>query len=113
MGSVQENRAKAFPNLADANRQDLAVSMFCQARSDQELGRMTAIKPKGAVASAQRYALSATAFGKNQHYSQRYEPGRRRYPANGGVDDEQRYAEEEGDEGAPEGDYDYQDEDVF
>ena len=30
MGRVQDNVAKAFPKLADANRQNLAVSMFCQ-----------------------------------------------------------------------------------
>ena len=29
MGRVQDNVAKAFPNLADANRKNQAVSMFC------------------------------------------------------------------------------------
>ena len=54
--------------------------MFCQGLREQEVARMTAIQGKGDVASALRIAASATAFGKNQHYSQRYEPSRRRYP---------------------------------
>ena len=94
MGRVQDNVANAFPKLADANRQDMAVSMFCQGLLEQEVGRRRAIQAKGDVASALRIATSATAFGKNQHYSQRYELSRRCYPANVAVDDEHGDAEE-------------------
>ena len=44
MGRVQDNVAKAFPKLADANRQNLAVAMCCQGQGDQQIGRMTAIQ---------------------------------------------------------------------
>ena len=44
MGRVQDNVAKAFPKLADANRQNLAVSMFRHGLPDQEVARMTAIQ---------------------------------------------------------------------
>ena len=37
MGRVQDNVAKAFPKLADANPQDLAVSLFCQAYATKTL----------------------------------------------------------------------------
>ena len=50
MGRVQDNVAKAFPKLADANRQNLAVSMFCQGLRDQEVARMTAVQAEGDVA---------------------------------------------------------------
>ena len=50
MGRVQDNVAKAFPKLADTNRQNLAVSMFCQGLRDQEIARMTALQSKGDVA---------------------------------------------------------------
>ena len=43
MGRVQDNVAKSFPKLADANRQNLAVSMFCQGLRDQAVARITAI----------------------------------------------------------------------
>ena len=82
MGRVQDNVAKAFPKRTDANRQNLTVSMFCHGLRDQEVARMTAIKAKGDVASALRIAASATAYGREQRYSQRYEPSSRRYPAN-------------------------------
>ena len=62
MDRVQHNVAKAFAKLADANRQNLAVSMFCQGLRDQELARMTAVQAKGDVASALRIAASATAY---------------------------------------------------
>ena len=75
---------------------------------------MTAIQAKGDVASALRIAASATAYGKNQHYSQRYEPSRRRYPANVAVDDDQQGdAEEEGDEGDADAEYEEQEEEVL
>ena len=89
MGRVQENVAKAFRKLAVANRQEQAFSMFCQGLPDEEVARMTALQAKVDLASALRIAASATAFGKNQHYSQRYEPSRRRYPANVAVEDDQ------------------------
>ena len=97
MGRVQENVVKAIPKLADGNRQVLAVSMFCQGIRDEELARMTAIHAKGDVASALRIAASAKAFCKYQLYYQRYEPSRRRYPANDAVDDDLGDAQEEGD----------------
>ena len=98
MDRVQDNVAKALPKLADANRQNLAVLMFCQGLRDQEVARMTAIQTKGDMESAVRIAASATDFGKEQRYSQRYEPSRRRYPANFAVDDDrQGDADEEGD----------------
>ena len=100
MGRVQDNVAKAFPKLADANRQDLAVSMFCQGLRDQDVARMTPIQAKGEVATALHIAASATAYGKEQRYAQRYEPSRRRYPTNVAVDeDQQADADVEGDEG--------------
>ena len=80
MGRVQYNLAKGFPKLTDPNRQDLTVSRFCQGLGDQDVARMRGIQTKGDVASALRIAPSATAYGKNQDYSQRYEPSRRRYP---------------------------------
>ena len=43
MGRVQDNVAKAFPKLADTNRQNLTVTMCCQDRGDHEIARMTAI----------------------------------------------------------------------
>ena len=43
MGRVQDNVAKAFPKLAGANRQDLAVSIFCQGLRDEDVTSMTAI----------------------------------------------------------------------
>ena len=82
MGRVQDNVAKAFPKLAEANRQDLAVSMFCQGLRDQDVARMTAINAKCEVATALHIAASPTAYGKEQRYAQRYEPSRRRYPTN-------------------------------
>ena len=90
MGRVQDNLAKGFPKRAHGNRQDLAVSMFCQGLRDQEISRMPAIQKKDDVASALRIADWATAFVKNHHYSQGYEPSRRRDQANGAVDDEQQ-----------------------
>ena len=62
--------------------------MICQGQRDQDVARMTAIKATGDVASALRIAASATAYGKKQHYSQRYEPNRRRYLAKIAVDDD-------------------------
>ena len=78
MGRVQDNEAKAYPKLADANRQNLAVSMFCQGLRDQDVARMTAIQAKGEVATALHIVASATAYGMEQRYSQHYEPSRRR-----------------------------------
>ena len=77
----------AFPKLALANCQNLALSMFCHGLHDQDVGRMTAIQSKGVVAPALRIAASPKGFHKKQRYSQRYEPSRRRYPGNGAVDD--------------------------
>ena len=74
MGRVQDNGAKAFSKIADANRQELAVSMFCQGIRDQEFARMTAIQANGGGASAISIAASRTAFGNTQHYPNRYEP---------------------------------------
>ena len=37
MGRVQDNAAKAFPKRGEANRQDLAFSMFFQGLRDQEI----------------------------------------------------------------------------
>ena len=71
MGRVEDIVAKAVPKLADGNRQNLTVSMFCQGRRDQEFAKMTAIQANGDVASALRFAASATAFGKVQRYSLR------------------------------------------
>ena len=100
MSRVKDNVEKAFPKLADANRKNLRVSMFCQGLGEQEVARMTAILAKGDVASALHIAASATAFAKEQCYSQRYEPSRRRYPANVAVDDDQQAdADVDGDEG--------------
>ena len=113
MARVQDNVAKAFPKLADRNRQDLAVSMFCQGLRDEEIARKTAIQAKGDVASALRIAASAKAFGKYQHYSQRHEPSRRRYRANVAIDDEQGDAEEEGYECDADADYEEQDEELL
>ena len=110
---VKDNVSKAIPKLADANRQDLAVSMFCQGLRDPEFARMRAIQPKGDVASALRIADSAKAFGKYQNYSQHYEPSRRRYHANVAVDDDQRDAEEGGDEGDADADYAEQEEVLY
>ena len=112
MGRVQDNVAKAFPKLADANRQDLAVSILFQGLRDKEVARKTANQAKGDVASALRIATSATAFGKNQHYFQRYEPSRRRYHANVAVDEQQGDADE-GDEGDTDAEYQEQDDDVL
>lgn len=52
MSRDQHNVAKAFPKIAGANRQNFAVSMFCQALPGQEVARMTAVQAKGDVASA-------------------------------------------------------------
>ena len=68
---VQDNVTKPFPKLADWNRQDLTVSKFCQGIGDPDVARMTTLKAKDNVASAQRIATSATALGRNQQYSQR------------------------------------------
>ena len=96
---VQDNVAKAFAKLSDMNSQNLAMSMFCQGLCDQEVARMTAISSKGDVASTLRIAASATAYGREQRYCQRYEPSRRRYPTNFAVDDDQQAdADVEGDE---------------
>ena len=108
MGRVQDNVAKAFPKLPNAKRQDLAVSMFGQGRPDVEFARMTGMQAKGDVASALRIGTSATAFGKSQHNSQRYEPRRPRYPAYVAGHDHHGDAEEVRDEGAGEEDYDEQ-----
>ena len=99
MCRVQHNVAKPFPKLGDSNRQNLAVSMFCQGLRDQEVARMTAVQSTGEVASALRIAASATAYTKEQRYSQRYDHNRRRYPTNVAVDSEQQQgdADEEGD----------------
>ena len=43
MGRVQDNVPKAFPKLADANRQDLAGSIFCQGLRHEDVTSMTAI----------------------------------------------------------------------
>ena len=113
MGRVKDNVAKAFPKLADANRQNLAVSIFCQGLRDQDVARMTAIQAKGDGASALRIAAPATAYGREQRYSQRYEPSRRRYPANVAVDDDpQGDADVEGDEGDDDADYEEADDEV-
>ena len=114
MGRLQDNVAKALRKPSDANRQDLAVSMFCQALGDQDVARMTAIQAKGDVSSALRIAASPTAYAKNQHYSQRYEPSRRRYPANVAVDDDQQDDDEEvGDDGDADAENQEQDEEVL
>ena len=66
------------------------------------------------MASALRIAASATAFGKEQCYCQRYEPIRRRYLANVEVDDApEGDADEEGDEGDADADNDDADEEVL
>ena len=107
MGRVQDNVAKAFPKLADGNSQNLAVSIFSQGLRDQDVARMTALQAKGDVASALRIAASTTAYGKEQRYSQRYEPSRRRYPANVAVaDDPQADVDVEGEEGDADAEYD-------
>ena len=113
-GRVKDNVAKAFPKLADMNRQNLAVSMFYQGRRDQEVARMTAIQSKDDVASSLRIAASASAYGREERYSQRYQPSRRRYPANVAVDDDQPAdADLEGDEVDSDADYEDADEEVF
>ena len=66
MTRVEHNFAKSFPKLADANRQDLAVSMFSQGDTDQKVARMRAIPGKGDVASALVISTWAKAFNKNQ-----------------------------------------------
>ena len=71
MGRVEDNVTKAFPKLADGNRQNLAVSMFYQGLGDQEVARMTGIQGKGDVQSALPIVASATAFSKELRYSQR------------------------------------------
>ena len=43
LGRIRDNVSKAFPKLSDENRQNLAVSMFCQGLRDQQVARMTAI----------------------------------------------------------------------
>ena len=68
MGRVQDNVTKAFQKLADANRQNLAVSMFCQGLRDQDVAWMTAIQARGEVATALHSAASATAYGREQRY---------------------------------------------
>ena len=113
MGRVQDNVAKAFPKLADANRQNLAVSMFCQGLHDQDIARMTAVQSKGDVASALHIAASATPYTKEQRYPQRYDPNRRRYSTNVAVDDQESDADEEGDDGDADMDYDEGEEEVF
>ena len=106
--------AKAFPKLADANRQDLAVSMFCQGLRDQDVARMTAINAKCEAATALHIAASATAYVREQRYSQRNETIRRRYPANVALDDvQQADADDEGDEGDVDADYEDADEEVL
>ena len=106
MGLIKDNVAKEFPKLADANRQNLAVSLFCQRLRDQDVARKTSIEPKLEVATALHIAASATAYGREQRYFQRYEPSRRRYPANVAVDDDQQVdADVEGDEGDADADY--------
>ena len=74
MDRVQYNVAMAGPKRADGNRQDMTVSKICQGLRDQKATRARAIPAKGVVTSALRMATSATAIGKNQHYSQRSEP---------------------------------------
>ena len=113
MGRVEDNVAKAFPMLADVKLQDLAVSMFCQGLRDQDGARMTVIQAKGELASVLRIGTLATAFGKKQQYAQRYEPSRRRYPANDAVHDDQGDAEEEGHEGDAEWEYEQDDEGFY
>ena len=114
MGRVQDNVAKAFPKLADANRQDLAVSMFCQGLRDQDVARMTAINAKGEVATALHIAASATAYGKEQRYAQRYDPNRRRYPGYVAVNDDPKADDDvEGDEGDADADYEEAEEEVL
>ena len=65
---VQDNVAKTFPKLAGANRQDLAVSSFCQGLRYQDVARRTANQLKGDVSLALRFAASVTAFGNNRDY---------------------------------------------
>ena len=72
MDRVQDNVAKAFPKLPDANRQNLSVVMFCQGGRDHDVARMTAIQATGDFASAPRIAASAMAFGKELRHPERY-----------------------------------------
>ena len=112
MSRVQDNLAKAFPKLADSNPQDMTVSMFSQGLPGQEFGRITAIKGNGEVPRALSLATSVKAFGKNQHYSKRYDPSRPRYSANVAEDDQQGDAEE-GHEATAEADYEELEEVLF
>ena len=67
---------------------------------------MTALQAIWDVASALRIAASRTALGKEQRYSQLYEPSSRWYLANVSVNhDQQVDADEEGDDGDGNGDY--------
>ena len=66
MGPLQDNIPKAVPKLKDVNREELAVSLFCEGQSEHEFGRMTGMQPKGKVASGRQISPSATAFFKNQ-----------------------------------------------
>ena len=65
------------------------------------------------MAWALRFATLATPFGKNQQYSQRYEPSTLRYAAKVAMDAEQIDADEEGDERDADKDYEPQEEEVF
>ena len=88
--------------------------MFCQGLYDQEIARMTAVQSNGDVASALRIAASGTAYSREQRYSQRYDPNRRRYATNVAVDTEQQGdADDEGDDGDADLDYDEGEEEVF
>ena len=106
MGLIKDNVAKEYPKLAHANGQNLAVSLFCQCLRDQEFARITALQATGEEESALRIAASATAFGKVQRYSHRYEPSRRSYSANVALDDDrQADADVQGEEGDADAEY--------
>ena len=64
IGRVKDPNAKAYPKLADSNRQQLAVSLFGQGERDQEFDMITANTAQDDGASALRFATSAAAFLK-------------------------------------------------
>ena len=107
MGRVKHNTAKAFPKLADATRQNLAVSMFCRGYAIRKLRECLVFRQRAKRRRPYVLLLRQRPFAREQRFSQRYETSRRWYPANVAVDyDQEGEADEDPDEGDHDPEYD-------
>ena len=62
MVRVRNLTQEAYPNLPDAERQEMSINFFTHGLQDKEVAKLVAIQGRGSVAIAVRIAAEATAY---------------------------------------------------